>query len=174
MFLVIDENMRLCLMMIQYYLLNRPILLNQPQSKLGQIVLFIYTHQINFDAIQPFRLCTLNQIELKNCLCRFISRSDNIFIQSLMAFRLNSILIIRGQTLAHSQSLVLNGQTILVVSIGHFCAFYAVLFPREYIPNTPLHSTYIIVFLCTFGRLQRGRFIQSFLIAQCRLNHKYK
>ena len=34
----------------------------------------------------------------------------------------------------------------VVVSIGHFAAFYVVLVPLEYIPTIPPHSTYVIVF----------------------------
>ena len=29
-----------------------------------------------------------------------------------------------------------------------FCAFHVVFVPLEYVPTIPLHSTYVIVFLC--------------------------
>ena len=35
----------------------------------------------------------------------------------------------------------------IVVSIGHFAAFYVVLVPLEYIPTLPPHFTYVIVFV---------------------------
>ena len=41
-----------------------------------------------------------------------------------------------------------------VVSIGHFPAFYAILVPLEYVPNIPLHSSYIIDFFHTFQKVR--------------------
>ena len=46
--------------------------------------------------------------------------------------------------------------SLTVVSIGHCLAFYVVFFPLEYIQNIPPHSIYVIVFFCTFGRIERG------------------
>ena len=44
---------------------------------------------------------------------------------------------------------------ILVVSIGHSRAFYAVFVPLEYISNIPPHSTYIIVILIVIRTFRR-------------------
>ena len=51
---------------------------------------------------------------------------------------------------------------LVVVSIGHYCAFYVVFVPQEYFPTVPPHSIYVIV--SCFILLQKVRFSKKWFL----------
>ena len=83
--------------------------------------------------------------------------------------------LVQTNTFLYTIFLLLSLNTVTVVSISHFPAFYVVLVPLGYIPSIPLHSSYVIdIRFILFKKWEGPQHISSaFLTTQGRLNHRY-